>query len=348
MSNPLNLYMNRLLPILMFFFCAAWARAELIDTFYKVGTDGKVVFTDSLYHSYTEEYEGIFPYTSVSTIRYRSQGNSYAVEFLNFRGWDDESGFACVFYLYCNGKKILEFIDELGWCRIPNFRHYTSVATDDCLIFRQKNNVDVIVSEGYPYESQPRTIIVAVQGDKAKVVYFTLERKFHIESVRKDPDGYFEIKLEDSWPELGNYICTTPGCYTMKATAEGMFLYKEAPDVYAVRKMLVDFFHSYQAEWAKKNCDERKLLALREDYCTRDLLSKIAQEGDMIKALSVGAVCDDDECYRFIEAEKDGNEEGLYQVFYRKYDDQPEVCISVTVIKGNGAYKIASVSCRLS
>jgi len=206
--------------------------------------------------------------------------------------------------------------------------------------------VDVIILEGYPYESQPRIVVIAVQGSQAKVVSFT-DQKFHIESVRKDPDGYFEIKLEDSWPELGNGICTTPGCYTMKATAEGMFLYKEAPDIYAVRKMLVDFFFSYQAEWAKKDCDERRLLALREAYCTRDLLSKIAQEGDMFKAFSVGAVCDDDEWYRFIEAEKDGDEEGHYKVFYREYEGHPEVCISVTVVKEEGAYKIASVSRRL-
>ncbi len=284
------------------------------------------------------------PYDFVSKTEYVSQGNKYAVEFWNYKEWAKmEPGFARVCYLYCNGQKIFKVIDDMGWCKVSDYSPQASVRTDDCLVFCQKNNVDVIILEGYPYESQPRIVVIAVQGNQAKIVSFT-DQKFHIESVTKAPDGYFEIRLEDDWPELGNDRCTTPGCYTMKATAEGMFLYKEDPEVYAVRKMLVDFFFSYQTEWAKKNCDERKLLALRESYCTRGLLSKIAQEGDMIKALSVGAVCDDDEWYRFVEAKKDGDEEGLYNVFYRKYKDHPEVCISVTVVKEDGVYKIASLS----
>ncbi len=220
--------MKKSLCIIWSFILFNCGYAQLLDTFYTVdNSSGKIRFTSNEYHSYTEDYSDITPYVPASTIQYKSQGNSYTVEFLDFKGWEDDPGFARVFYLYCNGKKILEFIDELGWCKIPGFSHYTSVATDDCLIFRQKNNVDVIVIEGYPYESQPRTLIIAVQGNQAKVVYFTLERKFHIESVSKDSDGYFQIKLEDDWVEEGPNGDTVPKSYTMKATATGMYLYKD-------------------------------------------------------------------------------------------------------------------------
>jgi len=201
----------------------------LLDTFYTVGKDNVIHYTDKSYLSDPGSYEGVTPYVFKSRVAYRSQNNSYALEFFNYRGWEEsEPGFARVCDLYCNGKKMLRFIDEMGWSNrtIPLINRDATVRTDECLIFCQKNNVDVIIFQGHPYESQPRIVVIAVQGSQAKVVSFT-DQKFHIESVSKDPDGYFEIRLEDDWWEEGPDGYNHPKSYTMKATAGGMYLYKD-------------------------------------------------------------------------------------------------------------------------
>lgn len=203
-------------------------QAQLLETFYTIKEiDGKIQFTDKYYQPDLYPYTDITPYDFVSKIEYVSQGNKYAVELFNYKGWEgEEPGFARVCHLYCNGRKIFEVEDDMGWCRFSEHSSRASVHTDDCLIFCQKNNVDVIILEGYPYESQPRIVVIAVQGSQAKIVSFT-NQKFHIESVTKDSDGYFEIQLKDSWPQLGPDGYTVPKGYTMKATASGMYLYKD-------------------------------------------------------------------------------------------------------------------------
>lgn len=203
-------------------------QAQLLETFYTVNaTDGRIRFTDKYYEPDLYPYKDITPYDFVSKIEYASQGNRYAVELLNYKDWAEmEPGFARVCYLYCNGRKIFEVIDDMGWCKVADYSSRASIRTDDCLIFCQKNDVDVIILQGYPYESQPRIVVIAVQGKQAKIVSFT-NQKFHIESVSRDSDGYFEIKLKNSWPQLGPNGYTVPKGYTMKSTATGMYLYKD-------------------------------------------------------------------------------------------------------------------------
>lgn len=209
-------------------FCSANSRT-LVGTFYTVGKDNVIHYTDKSYFSDPGNYEGVTPYVFKSRVAYKSQNNTYALEFFNYRGWEvSEPGFARVCDLYCNGKKILQFIDEMGWSNltIPLINRDATVRTDECLIFCQKNNVDVIILQGHPYESQPRIVVIAVQNNQAKVVSFT-DQKFHIESVSKDSNGYFEIRLEDAWWEEGPNGYNSPKSYTMKATATGMYLYKD-------------------------------------------------------------------------------------------------------------------------
>ena len=227
-GNKLSETMKTSFLILLGYLLSGYAFSQIpIDTFYTVFADGMIHFTNKNYNSDPGDYDDVTPYVFTSEVEYSSQGKAYKLEFFNYRGWKElqEPGFARVLDLYCNGTKLLQFIDEMGWSNkpIPLINSNASIRVDECLIFQQKNNVDVIILLGYPYESQPRVVVIAVQGLQAKVVSFT-DQLFHIESITKDSDGYFEIKLFDDWFDPG--YPRTPVEYIMKSTATGMYLYK--------------------------------------------------------------------------------------------------------------------------
>lgn len=211
----------RNIVLIMILFCSLTCLAQTAEgEVYTFSEDGNDILVKDEYVTQPtlEEYTNIEPYTLVSNIIFNID---YCIEFLNYKGWESESGAYRVVRIHYGGNKILEIIDEDAWIYTSSrFQEYSFTTTNnEALMFSLENNVTVIVLIGYTYASQPpKLTIIAIKDDIAKVVF---NQPFVLRAIDKDADN-IELLLADIYEGED-----TPNYYKLYSTSTGTMIFEK-------------------------------------------------------------------------------------------------------------------------
>ena len=179
----------------------------------------------------------ITPYVHVGTTSFVSNSKIYDLEFLNYKGCENDGGDFRVIRLCLSGKLILEFIDDEAWIGNPQRVEWCGFAFERfkedaksfasfrnyCTVYPIENNATAILFEGFSWSSQvPLLTVIVVKDGKAKVVF---NKSYEVENFNAYSKG-FELTLIDKFRNSydANLKVNTYKLYT---TSEGTMKFKK-------------------------------------------------------------------------------------------------------------------------
>ena len=215
--------MKKAIFMIMCFLCTAVYAQEQVFT---IDNDGNIGIKANYIESYfVQKYKNTCPYIQMLNEKEKTlNGDSYAIECLKYRNWENDPGDMHLIRIRYQGKELFSLENNEGWEYITNEPNGDVKKTS----FFYKINLDeesvALVFVGVYIMSQPpRLTIIVLKNGKASLVF---DKPYYINQVTKNKNGIM-LTLQANTVEYRDVgvPCNSPELHTLEFK-NGMIYYK--------------------------------------------------------------------------------------------------------------------------